>query len=265
MIDWNSMVFGAVKGMLVSVPTFWPWWLGCGMLFALKSLFRALEARRLGRSGIQDLDVMDGRTFEKYLEVLFGKLGYRVECTRYVGDYGADLVVWQGGVKTVIQAKRHKKPVGVKAIQEAVAAKGYYGCSEAMVVTNSTYTAPAVQLAQANRVILWDRERLIQALLSVAPVEQPQTDAAPVPAPAAEPLPQSVSEPPVSRNPAPAQAAEPAISTGAAATACATCAKLVSEKVRDYCVAHAGRFGGEVYCYEHQRGARCEAAAGTPR
>jgi hypothetical protein len=30
---------------------------------------------------------MSGKTFEKYLEVLFEKLGYRVERIRYIGGY----------------------------------------------------------------------------------------------------------------------------------------------------------------------------------
>jgi arginyl-tRNA synthetase len=39
---------------------------------------------------------MSGKTFEKYLEVLFEKLGYRVERTRYIGDYGAGLITLKG-------------------------------------------------------------------------------------------------------------------------------------------------------------------------
>ena len=54
------------------------------------------------------------------------------------------------GVKTDVQAKRHTKPVGIKAVQEVVAAKGMYRCTEAMVVTNSTFTQPAMELARTN-------------------------------------------------------------------------------------------------------------------
>lgn len=57
--------------------------------------------------------------------------------------------------------------MGVKAIQEAVAAKGYYDCQEAMVVTNSVYGKQAMELARANGVKLWDRNDLVKALLSV--------------------------------------------------------------------------------------------------
>ena len=35
---------------------------------------------------------------------------------------------------------------------------------------------------------------------------------------------------------------------------CALCGKPVSEKAMQYCLAHQERFGGKIYCYEHQRG-----------
>jgi restriction system protein len=67
----------------------------------------------------------------------------------------------------VVQAKRWTKRVGVKAVQEAVAAKAMYRCTRAMVVTNSFFTDPAKRLAHENGVELWDRDRLIEALLRV--------------------------------------------------------------------------------------------------
>ena len=174
---------------------------------------------------------MDGKAFEEFLEVLFGKLGYKVERTRYVGDYGADLITQKDGVKTVIQAKRYGKAVGIKAVQEAVAAKRMYGCTEAMVVTNSTFTRTAGELARANRVVLWDRDRLVEMLLSVrggsgAMQQAPQPPAAQLP------LPNTLTS---------------------VSPACATCGVQVSEKVQQYCTAHSERFSGAIYCFEHQK------------
>lgn len=145
----------------------WQMWFFLGLITLGRLVFHLFEKQRLSKSGIYEIDRMDGRTFEKYLEVLFQKLGYKVERTRYIGDYGADLVVLQNGLRTVIQAKRFKNKVGVKAIQEAVAAKGYYDCPHAMAVTNSYYTKQAKELAKANKVTLWSRDDLVKALLSV--------------------------------------------------------------------------------------------------
>jgi len=98
-----------IKSIWDAIKIIWP-------LFALiivvavgKFLYRLYEMKRLAESGINDIDKMDGKTFEKYLEVLFRKLGYKVERTRYIGDYGADLVTAKNGIKTIIQAKRYKK------------------------------------------------------------------------------------------------------------------------------------------------------------
>jgi restriction system protein len=109
---------------------------------------------------------MDGTTFEAFLGTVFRRLGYAVEATRQHGDYGADLVVARNATRTAVQAKRWSKPVGVKAIQEVVAARGYYGCDDALVVTNRGFTRPARHLAQANKVQLWDRDVLVERMLA---------------------------------------------------------------------------------------------------
>ena len=211
--------------------------------YGLPWFFAHQKKNRLAASGIADIDTMDGKAFEEYLEVLFGKLGYKVERTRYVGDYGADLITQKDGVKTVVQAKRYGKAVGIKAVQEAVAAKGMYRCTEAMVVTNSTFTRAAVELARANRVVLWDRDRLVEKLLSIrgeirAMQQAPQS---PVPQPLAPQLPQS--DPLASASPT-----------------CATCGVQLSDKVQLYCTAHSERFSGAIYCFEHQKAIRRGAA-----
>jgi restriction system protein len=154
--------------VLVLLLGLWPLWLILGAVVGLPLFQRLYEARRLSRSGIREIDRMDGKRFEEYLEFLFRKLDYRVQRTPYLGDYGADLVIEKEGLRTVIQAKRSRHRVGIKAVQEAAAAQGYYGCTAAMVVTNSAFTPAAVRLARANGVLLGDREWLIGAMLSVS-------------------------------------------------------------------------------------------------
>lgn len=213
----------------------WPFAFVAAVLL-LKAFVRFLEYRRLAAAGMDEVDRMSGYEFEKFLEVVFKRLGYAVERTSYVGDWGGDLVFVKDGARTVVQAKRWKGKVGVRAVQEVVAAKGKYGCNDAMVVTNSTYTAQATELARANGVRLWDREDLIKARLEMRR-ETPQS--APEPAP----LPDAPS------GPASDQTALPE-------TVCATCGEPVSEKVRRYCEDHAERFGGKVHCFACQKRVR---------
>jgi restriction system protein len=145
---------------------FWWLWLLVVLVAAAKLTYRVYESRRLARSGINEVDVMDGKTFERYLAMLFQRLGYHVEQTRYRGDYGADLVVRRDGTKTVVQAKRRTRNVGVSAVQQAVAAKGYYNAEAAIVVANRRFTQQARILARRNKVELWDRERLVKEMLA---------------------------------------------------------------------------------------------------
>ena len=138
------------------------------LILAVRITLTILTTRRLARADLPEIDRMDGRDFEAKLALLFRQKGYQVETTPYVGDWGADLIIANNGRRAVVQAKRWKKQVSPRAVQEAVAAKAKYGCQDAMVVTNSYFTPGAKELARVNHVELWDRERLARELSSVA-------------------------------------------------------------------------------------------------
>lgn len=134
-------------------------------VFIIKAYQRHRKKAKLAQSGIQDIDRMKGRVFEEYLAVVFRKKGFSVQLTRASKDQGGDLVLTKGGTRIVVQAKRWKSNVSNKAVQEVVAAKPFYKADQAMIVTNSFYTKSAIELAKANQVELWDRNRLITELV----------------------------------------------------------------------------------------------------
>nr|WP_312886666.1 restriction endonuclease [Paenibacillus foliorum] len=68
-----------------------------GVMFYRKMLYE----EKLKKSGIKDIDEMDGRQFEHYLGHLFRAHGYAVQVTRAAGDYGADLVIVKDGKKSL--------------------------------------------------------------------------------------------------------------------------------------------------------------------
>ena len=115
---------------------------------------------------INDIDGLDGFSFEHLLGNLFKQMNYTVEVTRGSGDQGADIVISKMGRKTVVQAKCYLNNVSNKAVQEVVAAMKYYNAESGMVVTNSYYTKGAKELAEANNIVLWDRDKLSQMLLA---------------------------------------------------------------------------------------------------
>ncbi len=109
---------------------------------------------------INDVDLMNGVEFEKFIAELFSKMGYESEITKASGDQGIDVIASKNGSSIGIQAKCYSSSVGNGAIQEAVAGKNHYRLDKAIVVTNNFFTEPAQQLAQSNSIILWDRHIL---------------------------------------------------------------------------------------------------------
>jgi restriction system protein len=243
----------ALSTLLHSLAKLWPLWVLVAIVGAGKLALWIHQELRLRRAGIADVDGMDGPTFERFLVSLFRRLGYRVEHTGRRGDFGADLVIAKDGRRTVVQAKCWSKNVGVGAVQEAVAAKGYYKCDDILVVTNRRFTESARKLARANAVSLWARGELVAKLLAVGGAEATFIDTVSSPANAtAAPAVSATATPPTMASAVGAPAC--AASTDSPELAhCVRCGAVVSTKVRDYCLARPKRFGGRVYCYRHQR------------
>ncbi|MFP4698580.1 MAG: restriction endonuclease [Eubacteriales bacterium] len=107
-----------------------------------------------------EVDIMSGYEFEDFVVKIFNTLGYSVEETKRSNDQGADLFATRYGQKIVIQAKNYKDNVGNSAIQQVLTAKRFYGCDQAMVITNRLYTPSAKELAEASEVKLVDRNEL---------------------------------------------------------------------------------------------------------
>jgi restriction system protein len=46
-----------------------------------------------------------------------------------------------------VQCKRHRKPVGVAAVQQVVSGARHHGCAKSIVISNQEFTQAAKQLA----------------------------------------------------------------------------------------------------------------------
>lgn len=110
---------------------------------------------------------MSGEHFEIFITNLFNNLGYKAERTKASGDQGIDVIATKGKVKIAIQTKCYSRPVGNHAVMEAVAGGKYYNADKVMVVTNSTFTRSAIELAQSNNVVLWGRSILKEKMEEV--------------------------------------------------------------------------------------------------
>lgn len=136
---------------------------GVSLIFALRSIVRWLLAAT-SEEVEPDIDRLDWKAFEVYVAQLFADLGYRAQLTQDGPDFGADVILERDNTRTAVQAKQYGHSVGVEAIQQVVAAKAVYDCSEAKVVTTSLYTRQALFLAEKNKVEVWDRSILFREI-----------------------------------------------------------------------------------------------------
>ncbi|MBI4842975.1 MAG: restriction endonuclease [Nitrospirae bacterium] len=58
-----------------------------------------------------------------------------------------DVIANRGNIKAVFQCKKYSKPVGNGAVQEVIAGKKFEKANIAAVVSNTSYTKSAKQLA----------------------------------------------------------------------------------------------------------------------
>ena len=113
------------------------------------------------------INVETGEEFELYLQNLFRELNYKVKHCGKSGDQGGDLIVKKGNITYVIQAKYYTHKLDNTPIQEVVCAIRFYNANRGVVITNSTFTKKAIELANTNRIILIngdDLEKLTECI-----------------------------------------------------------------------------------------------------
>ena len=129
---------------------------------------RTCASRVLFEMNVRDLDIMNGIQFEHFLQSLFARLGYAAEATRASGDFGFDvlLVEKKTSKRIAVQAKHYSNSVGLSAVQEVHTGITFYWAAEGWVVTNSTFTPAARNLAKIAHIMLIDGVKLRQIIAS---------------------------------------------------------------------------------------------------
>ena len=127
-------------------------------------IMRKIKAIRRSKSGgvdiyhLSQIDSLSGEEFENLLKTIFEKQEYVVELTKKSHDYGADLVLKKRNKISIVQAKCYGKNIGIKAVQEIIAAKRHYNADEMFVATNRYFSKDAIVLASEYNVKLIDRD-----------------------------------------------------------------------------------------------------------
>jgi restriction system protein len=133
----QSFAYGHLLFTLLCLPFIIP-------VMIVKAILNARKKR--AQKNIED---MTGQEYERYVADKLLRRGFRkAEVTKASGDFGADIIATDAhGRKVCIQCKKYKKNVGVKAVQEVIAASKYYGCDSGMVITTAQFTAAAKKMA----------------------------------------------------------------------------------------------------------------------
>ena len=116
---------------------------------------------------LTQIDLMDSVQFENYVADIFNMLGYKTKNTKLSGDQGVDVIAEKDNKIIAIQVKHYSQPVGNHAIMEVVGGARFYNATLCYVITNNYFTKSARQLADANNVILWDRDTLKEKLSEI--------------------------------------------------------------------------------------------------
>ena len=83
-----------------------------------------------------------------------------IQVTQKSGDYGVDITAYSHHHKYAIQCKYYTSPVGISAVQQVYSGRKKYNCDRAAVLTNSTFTPAAKDLAKSNQVDLWSNNNI---------------------------------------------------------------------------------------------------------
>ena len=107
--------------------------------------------------------ITNGFEFEQYIAQLLLNNGFNSAATTpKSGDQGIDVLAERDGVKYAIQCKLYSQPVGNSAVQETCSGRDFYDCQVGIVATSNYFTNSARELASKNKILLWDRDKILE-------------------------------------------------------------------------------------------------------
>ena len=164
-VKWLKLVLRIILLPLIIV------WLICQKI----KMTKKQNSRFVEVFNLSQIDSLSGEEFENLLKVIFEKQGYDVSLTKKSHDYGADLVLRRKNKLSIVQTKCYEKNIGIKAVQEIIAAQRHYGADDMFVATNRYFSKDAIILAGEHNVKLIDRDVIVKLVNAYAPKIEPQS------------------------------------------------------------------------------------------
>ncbi|MBO1264376.1 restriction endonuclease [Proteiniclasticum sp. SCR006] len=131
------------------------------MFSFIRNIFQRAKVKPHNKYTLDFIDRLNGFQFEHaFADILKQNNFNNITVTQGSGDQGIDVLAQSGADIYAIQCKLYTGNVGNSAVQQAFSGAVYYGCTKAIVVTNSYFTKSAHALASQIGVELWDRDVL---------------------------------------------------------------------------------------------------------
>lgn len=127
---------------------------------AKSSQIRAEQEQKADKVLAADWRSMRGVEFEDFVQRVLELQGWKVDTTKTSGDQGADLIATKNSTKVAIQVKGYADTVSNAAVQQALAGKVFYSCSNCATITNSKFSPSAQALAKTARCTLIDGSQI---------------------------------------------------------------------------------------------------------
>jgi restriction system protein len=159
----NPYLADVVSGL----PRLAPW---VGLLLLLPAPFSAMRQWRGKRSLDQqdDLDTvraLDWRQIELLIAEGFRDEGYTIVDTPRGADGGADIVLFKGTRRILVQCKHWKtRRVGVRVVREMLGVVSESGAQAGIIASAGAFTRDAEEFAEKNRIRLIDGQELVSML-----------------------------------------------------------------------------------------------------
>lgn len=117
------------------------------------------------KNEMEILDQSTGLEFENEIAKILPLVGFEeVTVSKGSSDQGIDIFAKKDGENFGIQCKKYSSSVGNKAVQEVISGKEFFNLDKAIVITNSSFTISANELAHKANVTLWNRLNIEQII-----------------------------------------------------------------------------------------------------
>lgn len=114
---------------------------------------------------VHSLDRMSSWEFEQLIANVLEELGYACTPVSSSSDRGIDFIAVKDGVRYGIQTKQYKKQkVGAEVVHALIVGLERNGLQRGMLITTTSFTDAANQVAKSRGIELWDRAALARKL-----------------------------------------------------------------------------------------------------